>query len=81
MENTFNVVRDLIAKKLEIDPETILTDSKLEDLGLDSLDVFDIIFEAEDKYGIKVPNPTEEIATVQDVVNMLNKLLSDKASA
>jgi acyl carrier protein len=81
MENTFEVVSKLIANKLEIDQQSITPQSKLAELGLDSLDIFDIIFQAEDQYGIKVPNPSEEIATVEDVVRMLNGLLFPAASA
>jgi len=81
MENTFEVVSKLIANKLEIDQQSITPQSKLAELGLDSLDIFDIIFQAEDQYGIKVPNPSEEIATVEDVVRMLNGLLFPGASA
>jgi acyl carrier protein len=81
MDNTFEVVSKLIANKLEIDQQSITPQSKLTELGLDSLDIFDIIFQAEDQYGIKVPNPSEEIATVDDVVKMLDELLSAGASA
>ncbi|MDF0378290.1 phosphopantetheine-binding protein [Methylophilus sp. YYY-1] len=80
-QNTFEVVSGLIASKLEIDQKAITPQSKLVDLGLDSLDIFDIIFQAEDQYGIKVPNPSEEIATVEDVVRMLDDLLKTEASA
>jgi acyl carrier protein len=66
---------------LEIDQQSITPQSKLTELGLDSLDIFDIIFQAEDQYGIKVPNPSEEIATVDDVVKMLDELLAAGASA
>lgn len=75
MENTFEIVSSLIANKLEIDKNTIHPDSVLTELGLDSLDIFDIIFEAEDKFGIKVPNPSEAIVTVQDVVRLVDQLL------
>jgi acyl carrier protein len=81
MDNTFEVVSKLIANKLEIDQQSITPQSKLTELGLDSLDIFDIIFQAEDQYGIKVPNPSEEIATVDDVVKMLDELLAAGASA
>lgn len=81
MRTTYEIVTLLIANKLEIDPQTITPQSKLTELGLDSLDIFDVIFEAEDQFGIKVPNPTEEIATVQDVVHMLNTLLTPGAAA
>ncbi|WP_047515954.1 phosphopantetheine-binding protein [Methylophilus sp. Q8] len=81
MNNTFEVVSKLIANKLEIDQQSITRQSKLIELGLDSLDIFDIIFQAEDQYGIKVPNPSEEVVTVDDVVKMLDELLAAGASA
>lgn len=81
MSTTYEIVSTLIANKLEIDAQTIRPQSKLTELGLDSLDIFDVIFEAEDQFGIKVPNPSEEIATVDDVVRMLDALLAQGAAA
>ena len=73
--NSFEMVSNAIAKKLEIDVATIKPESTLEELGLDSLDTFDIIFEAEDKLGIKVPNDQVDVKTIQDMTNLLDQLL------
>ena len=72
------MVSNAIAKKLEIDVATIKPESTLEKLGLDSLDTFDIIFEAEDKLGIKVPNDQVDVKTIQDMTNLLDELLAKK---
>ena len=72
------MVSNAIAKKLEIDVATIKPESTLEELGLDSLDTFDIIFEAEDKLGIKVPNDQVDVKTIQDMMNLLDELLAKK---
>jgi acyl carrier protein len=72
------MVSNAIAKKLEIDITTIKPESTLEELGLDSLDTFDIIFEAEDKLGIKVPNDQVDVKTIQDMTNLLDQLLAKK---
>ncbi|CAM8403433.1 acyl carrier protein [Candidatus Methylopumilus planktonicus] len=77
--NSFEMVSNAIAKKLEIDVTTIKPASTLEELGLDSLDTFDIIFEAEDKLGIKVPNDQVDVKTIQDMTNLLDQLLAKKA--
>ena len=77
--NSFEMVSNAIAKKLEIDVATIKPESTLEELGLDSLDTFDIIFEAEDKLGIKVPNDQVDVKTIQDITNLLDQLLAKKA--
>jgi acyl carrier protein len=76
--NSFEMVSNAIAKKLEIDVATIKPESTLEELGLDSLDTFDIIFEAEDKLGIKVPNNQVDVKTIQDMTNLLDQLLAKK---
>ena len=79
MENTSLIVQQMIAKKLNIDPVDVKPDSKLTELGLDSLDTVDIIFEAEDRFGIKVDNNQVNVSTIQDVVNLFEKLLQEKA--
>ena len=76
--NSFEMVSKAIAKKLEIDVATIKPESTLEELGLDSLDTFDIIFEAEDTLGIKVPNDQVDVKTIQDMTNLLDELLAKK---
>ena len=76
--NSFEMVSNAIAKKLEVDVTTIKPESTLEELGLDSLDTFDIIFEAEDKLGIKVPNDQVDVKTIQDMTNLLDQLLAKK---
>jgi acyl carrier protein len=76
--NSFEMVSNAIAKKLEIDVATIKPESTLEELGLDSLDTFDIIFEAEDKLGIKVPNFQADVKTIHDMTNLLDQLLAKK---
>ena len=76
--NSFEMVSNAIAKKLEIDVATSKPESTLEELGLDSLDTFDIIFEAEDKLGIKVPNDQVDVKTIQDMTNLLDELLAKK---
>jgi len=44
-------------------------------LGLDSLDTFDLIFNAEDHFNIKVPNDQVNISTLQDVTELVHRLI------
>jgi acyl carrier protein len=70
--STFDEVKAAISQKLdnvEITPDMILKDH------LDSLDMFDVMFEAEDKYGVKIPtDKIAELKTVQDVVDLIEGL-------
>lgn len=72
--DTFETLRQIISDKFEKDPSEITPEATFETLDIDSLDTFDIIFEAEEKFGIKVPNEEVSIKTVQDVVNLIDKL-------
>jgi|EndMetStandDraft_4_1072995.scaffolds.fasta_scaffold1200512_2 acyl carrier protein len=81
MDNTLQVLTQIIADKMEIDPTAIRPESTFEELGLDSLDTFDIIFNAEDAFKIKVPNEQVNITTLQDVVNMVNRLIQEQHPA
>ena len=81
MQDTLDIVRTMIAEKLEINPATIQLNSTLTDIGLDSLDTFDIIFEAEDKFDIKIPNNQVNVTTISDIVNLFDKLLLEKNKA
>jgi acyl carrier protein len=76
--NSFEMVPNTIEKKLEIDVATIKSESTPVELCLDRLDTFDIIFEAEDKLGIKVPNFQVDVKTIHDMTNVLDQLLAKK---
>lgn len=56
MHSTFDIVADIIAQTCNIRREAITPDSHLlRDLGIDSLDLFDVGFALEDAFGISVP--------------------------
>lgn len=71
--DTFETLRAIIQEKFEMDAAAIQPDTILEDLGIDSLHAFDIIFEVEEKFDIQVPNPQVPIKTIQDVVDLIDK--------
>lgn len=75
LEEVSQVLAKMIADKMEIDVATITPNSNLTELGLDSLDTFDLIFNAEDHFKIKVPNDQVQIETLQDVSAIVHKLI------
>lgn len=81
MNNTLLIVQEMVANKLGIELASVKPESKLTDIGLDSLDTFDIIFDAEDRFGIKVDNNQVNVSNIQDVVNLFDQLLKEKALA
>jgi acyl carrier protein len=75
VEDVSNALAKMIADKMEIDIAGILPESNLQELGLDSLDTFDIIFSAEDYFKIKVPNDQIKISTLHDVAVLVHQLI------
>ena len=68
----------MVADKMDIEAATIKPESTLEELGLDSLDTFDLIFNAEDHFHIKVPNDQVNISTLQDVSTLVQRLIIEQ---
>ena len=73
--DTFEGVRGLIAGYLKIPLESIGVDSKLDDLGLDSLGALELVFEIEERFKVKVPDEKiPEFRTVRAVCDGIEAL-------
>ena len=74
----FEKLQQIIAEVLNIDPEEITMNTTfVDDLGADSLDVFQIIMGIEEEFDIEIP--TEEagkIASVGDAVEAIKNALN-----
>jgi len=72
----FKKVRDITAEVLGADPKEIaLQTSFVDDLGADSLEVFQIITAIEDEFDIEIdPADAEKIITVQDAVEEIKRV-------
>lgn len=71
--NEFEKLKQIIADVLNVDPEEVKMESTfMDDLGADSLDVFQIIMGIEDEFGIEVPvESAEGIKTVEEAVELI----------
>ncbi len=75
----FEKIRDIIADVLNLDPKEITEDKKfVDDLGADSLDIFQIIMGIEESFDIEIDNDeAENIVTVGDAVEQIKNAISD----
>lgn len=69
----FEKLREIIVDVLNVNEGDITPDTKfVDDLGADSLDIFQIITGIEDEFDIEIPNEeAEKIATVGDAVEQI----------
>jgi acyl carrier protein len=65
-----------IAKQKHIEPKTITSESRLDELGVSSLDAITIVYDIEEEFDIEVPGDVlEDLASVQDIVDGIYELI------
>lgn len=72
-EEVLNLVRDHLAEELEVDSASIGEGTRFkDDLDADSLDLYELVMELEDRYGISVSEQqAARIETVGDAVSFV----------
>ncbi|HIT50771.1 MAG TPA: acyl carrier protein [Candidatus Aveggerthella excrementigallinarum] len=70
---TIDTVKEVLQENLDIDPETVQPESTLESLGIDSLDMVELICELEERCDIEFGEP-EGIDTIGKLVDYIESL-------
>ena len=72
-DEVMGLVRDHLVAELEVSPEKITPETRFrEDLDADSLDLYELVMELEDTYGITVSEEEAVgIETVQEAVDFV----------
>lgn len=64
------------AKQLELNPEEITPDSTFESLGIDSLDIVEMIMDLESELGIELEMEDQKITTFQELADFIETKLN-----
>ncbi len=74
----FEKLKKVIAEVLNVDPEEIKMETTFtDDLGADSLDVFQIIMGIEEEFDIEIPaEEAEKISTVEEAVELIKNAMN-----
>lgn len=67
-----NKVKEIMMENLSIEEESITLEITFESLEIDSLDVFQLVMEVEEAFGIQIENP-ENMKTIKDLVNYIEE--------
>jgi acyl carrier protein len=79
-EQVLSLIRSHLADELEVDPERITESTRFkEDLVADSLDLYTLVQELEDSYGVKISD--EEALKIHTVGQTVDFVLASRAGA
>lgn len=71
-EEVLTLVREHLAEELEVDVGRIDAGTRFKDLDADSLDLYELVMELEDRYGVTVSEQqATQIKTVGDAVGFV----------
>ena len=70
---TLDTVKEVLESNLDIDPENVTEDATFDDLGIDSLDMVELICDLEEKCSVDFGEP-EGLTSVGDLVEYIDNL-------
>jgi len=81
-DKVFAALRGVIAKQMQLDEAKVTLAAKLEELGVKSLDLVEIIMSIEDEFAIEIPDDAMQASskykTVGDLVELGDELIAAK---
>ena len=80
MSTTFERLQQLFMTHFDYKSEELTATTTLENLGLDSLDIIEFMFEIENEFNIRIPDREFKVTTIQDMVDALDRFISEQDS-
>jgi acyl carrier protein len=72
--DTLQRIINLIVQELKIEPNDVRVNASFQDMGVDSLDMVQIIMKCEELFGLEIPDDVaEKFHTINDVVEYINQ--------
>ena len=72
--DSLTLIRDFVSSHSDIEPDKVVPEAVLADIGIDSLMLLEVMFEYEDKTGTKLPDDLDTPTTVQQLMDQLDQL-------
>ena len=76
---TLELLRQYLQKKASIDPARVTPEAQLEDIGVDSLILIDLMFELEESLNVRVPDMDSRPTTVAELIDLFDALSAPQA--
>ena len=74
------LIREFLEDRLGVAPERVVPEALLSGLGVDSLMMLELMFEFEDRFGIKLSSDLKTPKTVGELVTLMDGLIAEQKS-
>jgi acyl carrier protein len=75
---TLERIKKLFFENFDFPEEQLHPEATIESLGLDSLDKIEFMFALEKEFDIKIPDREVKINSIQDMVSVIERLVSEQ---
>lgn len=72
------LIRTFLTDRLGVEPDQVTPEALLAELGVDSLMLAELMFEAEDRLGIEIPSDVQPPRTVAEMQSVIDSLAAPK---
>jgi len=74
---TLERLQQLFIAHFDYKIEELAATTTLENLGLDSLDIIEFMFDIENEFDIRIPDRDFKVITIQDMVDAVDRYISE----
>ena len=75
---TLERLKKLFIDRFDFNVEELKPETTLENLGLDSLDKIEFMFDIENEFHIKIPDEEFKVTTIQEMVDALDRFILEQ---
>ena len=76
---SIGLIREFLHDRLGISPDSVIPEAPLDDLGVDSLMLLELMFEFEDRFGITLSKDLKSPKTVGEMAVLMDRLRSEQS--
>lgn len=76
--DSIGLIRDFLKDRLGVEPENVVPGALLADLGVDSLMLLELMFEFEDRFGIKLSSDLQSPRSVGEMASLMDGLIASQ---
>jgi acyl carrier protein len=80
LPSTLQRLQRLFIAHFDYNLEELTATTTLEMLGLDSLDIIEFMFDIEEEFNIRIPDRDFKVTTIQEMVDALDRFISEQGS-